>query len=142
MAQQEFLAELTADIVVAHVSNNTVSLGDVATLIQRVHHALTSIGSPASEEGKQKSPAVSVRASLRPDYLVCMECGREQKTLRRHLRSAHGMSPEQYRKAYGLPASYPMSAPNYSERRRDLAKSIGLGRRSDGTAGRPGKPRN
>ena len=138
MAERKFLAELTADIVVAHVSNNTVSVTDVATLIQRVHHALTWIGSPASEVAEQMSPAVSVRASLKPDYLVCMECGRKQTTLRRHLRSAHGLSPEQYRKAYQLPMSYPMAAPNYSERRREMARSMGLGRRNGGTAARAG----
>lgn len=139
MAERKFLAELTADIVMAHVSNNTVSVSDVATLIQRVHDALTSIGSPAPEVTEQKNPAVSMRASLKPDYLACMECGRKQKTLRRHLQSAHGMSAEEYRKAYQLPASYPMAAPNYSERRREMAKSMGLGRRNDGS---PGKPRN
>jgi predicted transcriptional regulator len=142
MAERKFLVELTTDIVAAHISNNTVSLSDVPTLIQRVHQALISTGSPAAEVTEQRSPAVSMRASLKPDYLVCMECGRKQKTLRRHLRTAHGLSPEQYRKAYRLPASYPMAAPNYSERRREMAKSIGLGRRKDGTAARAaGNPR-
>ena len=116
-------------------------MGDVATLIQRVHDALTSIGSSAPEVTEQKIPAVSVRASLKPDYLVCMECGRRKTTLRRHLRSAHGMSPEQYREAFQLRSSYPMAAPNYSERRREMAKSAGLGRRANGPAARAGTPR-
>lgn len=121
---------MTADIVAAHVAHNTLAVGDVANLIQQVHQALTSLGSGAEGQEETKTPVVSVRASVKPDYIVCMECGRKQKTLRRHLRSAHGMIPEQYRKDYGLPDTYPMVAPNYSERRREMAKSSGLGRKS------------
>lgn len=125
----EDLAQITADIVAAHVSNNAVAVGDVPNLIQRVHEALSGLTDPAEEEKKTKEPAVSIRASVKPDYLVCMECGRRQKTLRRHLQSAHGMTPEQYRQDYGLPADYPMTAPDYSEQRREMAKKIGLGRK-------------
>jgi predicted transcriptional regulator len=127
--KSEQLVELTADIVSAHVSNNTVSVGDVASLVQRVHEALVSLGQPAQEPQQDKTPVVSVRASIKPDYLVCMECGRKQKTLKRHLQNAHGMSPDQYRTDYGLPRDYPMVAPNYSKRRSEMAQAIGLGRR-------------
>lgn len=123
------LIELTADIVSAHVENNTVAVGDVANLIQKVHEALSGLGQPQAEsEQEKKQPVVSVRASIKPDYLVCMECGKKQKTLKRHLQTAHGMTPDQYRSDYGLPRDYPMSAPNYSEQRRSMAHSIGLGR--------------
>ena len=127
--KNEQLVELTADIVSAHVSNNTVSVSDVANLVQRVHEALTTLGQPAAEPQQEKTPVVSVRASIKPDYLVCMECGRKQKTLKRHLQNAHGMSPDQYRTDYGLPRDYPMVAPNYSKRRSEMAQAIGLGRR-------------
>ncbi len=127
--KSEQLVELTADIVSAHVSNNTVAVGDVANLVQRVHEALMSLGQPAPEPQQDKTPVVSVRASIKPDYLVCMECGRKQKTLKRHLQNAHGMTPEQYRTDYGLPRDYPMVAPNYSKRRSEMAQAIGLGRR-------------
>lgn len=121
------LISLTADIVAAHVSNNKVSTGDIGSLVERVHAALSALGTPA-EKPAQKIAVVSVRASVKPDYIVCMECGAKQKTLKRHLQTAHGMTPAQYRADYGLPTSYPMVAPNYSETRRSLAKSIGLGR--------------
>jgi predicted transcriptional regulator len=139
MAEQNQLIELTADIVSAHVSNNTVSLSDVARLVQQVHEALSGLGqAPAAPEPQKKEPVVSVRASVKPDYIVCMECGKRQRTLKRHLQSAHGMSPDQYRQDYGLPNTYPMVAPEYAERRRELAKAIGLGSR--GRGGRGGGP--
>jgi predicted transcriptional regulator len=128
----EQLVELTADIVSAHVANNTVSVSDVANLVQRVHEALASLGVPAAEPQQEKVPVVSVRSSIKPDHLVCMECGRKQKTLKRHLQNAHGMSPDQYRADYGLPRDYPMVAPDYSKRRSEMAQAIGLGRRPRG----------
>jgi predicted transcriptional regulator len=127
--QNQQLIELTADIVSAHLASNTVAVGDVPNLIQRVHEALSGLGQSAAEAPEAKSPVVSVRASLKPDYLVCMECGKKQTTLKRHLQSAHQMTPAQYRADYGLPQDYPMVAPNYSERRSTLAKSLGLGRK-------------
>lgn len=127
---QEQLVSLTADIVAAHLANNTVAIGDVANLIQQVHGSLSRLGQKEPAEPQAKSPMVSVRASVKPDYLVCMECGLKQTMLKRHLQTAHGMTPEQYRADYGLPRDYPMSAPNYSERRRSLAMAIGLGRKS------------
>ncbi len=133
--KSEQLIELTADIVSAHVSNNTVAVGDVANLVQRVHEALASLGQPVPEPQQDKTPVVSVRASIKPDYLVCMECGRKQKTLKRHLQNAHGMTPDQYRSDFGLPRDYPMVAPNYSKRRSEMAQAIGLGRRPKEDAG-------
>lgn len=127
--ENETLITLTADIVAAHVANNTVAVGDMGSLVQQVHAALSQLGKSAEPAPAQKDPRVSVRASVKPDYIVCMECGKKQKTLRRHLQTAHGMTPQHYRADYGLPDSYPMTAPNYSERRREMAKSIGLGRK-------------
>jgi predicted transcriptional regulator len=130
MADRTQLIELTADIVAAHVSNNSVAVGDVANLVQRVHGALAALDqAPEEPETQKKVPVVSVRASVKPDYIVCMECGKKQRTLKRHLQSAHGMSPDQYRQDYGLPREYPMTAPSYSQQRQDMARAIGLGRR-------------
>jgi predicted transcriptional regulator len=136
VADNETLIQLTADIVSAHVANNNVAVGDVANLVQRVHDALAGLGqASATPVAEQKTPIVSVRASIKPDFLVCMECGRKQKTLRRHLQTAHGMTPEQYRSDYGLPSSYPMTAPNYSKQRGEMARAIGLGRKRSAPEG-------
>jgi predicted transcriptional regulator len=135
MADKEQLIVLTADIVAAHISHNRVAVGDVAGLVQQVHKALSGLGTAgAPPEPQKKEPVVSIRASVKPDYIVCMECGKRQKTLKRHLQSAHGMSPQQYRQDYGLPDSYPMVAPQYAEMRRDMAKAIGLGRKPSESA--------
>jgi predicted transcriptional regulator len=134
------LLELTADIVAAHVGNNNVAVNDVANLVHQVHGALAKLGAPAEDAAPEpKTPVVSMKASVKPDYIACMECGKKQKTLKRHLMAAHGMTPEQYRKDYGLPASYPMIAADYSERRRGLANAIGLGRRKEGAEAAPKK---
>ena len=142
MVTKEQLVELTADIVSSHLSNNIVAVGDVGNLIQQVHEALAGLGQPETEEPQAKTPVVSVRASIKPDYLVCMECGSRQKTLRRHLQTAHGMTPEQYREDYGLPRDYPMVSPNYSEQRRQMAKAIGLGRKKGETGRKASEGRN
>ncbi len=98
MEEQNQLITLTADIVSAHVSNNNVAVGDVANLVQRVHEALAALGAPpAAQEPQKKEPVVSIRASVKPDYIVCMECGKRQKPLTRPLQSAHGMTPPEYR---------------------------------------------
>lgn len=124
------LVTLTADIVAAHVSNNSVAIGDLPTLIRNVYGALSRLQeAPAEPEPEGKKALVSVRASVKPDHLVCMECGRKQKTLKRHLAAAHGMTPDQYRADYGLPRDYPMAAPQYAEQRRAMAHKIGLGRK-------------
>jgi predicted transcriptional regulator len=123
----ETLVTLTADIVAAHVSNNSVSVSDLATLIQNVHGALSGLGRAVAEPEVKQEPAVSVRASVKPDYIVCLEDGKKLKMLKRHLMTHYQMTPEQYRAKWNLPADYPMVAPNYAEQRRTLAKKIGLG---------------
>ena len=123
----ETLITLTADIVSAHVSNNSVAVSDLPTLIQNVHSALGSLGREASEPEVKQEPAVSIRASVKPDYIVCLEDGKKLKMLKRHLMTHYQMTPEQYRAKWNLPADYPMVAPNYAEQRRTLAKKIGLG---------------
>ena len=124
---QETLISLTADIVAAHVSNNSVAVSDLPQLIQNVHSALTGLGTAPVEPEVKQEPAVSVRASVKPDYIVCLEDGKKLKMLKRHLMTHYQMTPEQYRAKWNLPADYPMVAPNYAEQRRTLAKKIGLG---------------
>jgi predicted transcriptional regulator len=129
------LLTLTADIVAAHVSNNSVAVNDLPTLIQNVHSALTGIaGSNAAAEPKPE-PKVSIRSSIKPDYIVCLEDGKRLKMLKRHLMTHYNMTPDQYRQKWGLSADYPMVAPNYAEQRRTLAKSIGLGTKRRRTKG-------
>lgn len=123
----ETLITLTADIVAAHVSNNSVAVSDLPTLIQNVHGALVGLGTVEAEPEVKPEPAVSVRASVKPDYIVCLEDGKKLKMLKRHLMTHYQMTPEQYRAKWNLPADYPMVAPNYAEQRRSLAKKIGLG---------------
>lgn len=126
---RESLIALTADIVSAHVANNNVAIADLAPLVQQVHAALAKLGRPDTAPPEaEKTPIVSVRASVKPDYLVCMECGTKHKMLRRHLKTAHGITPDQYRADHGLPRDYPMIPPNYSKARRAIAQQIGLGR--------------
>lgn len=125
---QQALVELTADIVVSQVANNSIAASDVPALVKIVHKALSSLGTPAAAIEAKKVPAVSVRSSVKADTLTCLACGKTQQTLRRHLAAAHGMTPEQYRAAYELPASYPMTAPNYVQMRRELALAAGLGK--------------
>jgi predicted transcriptional regulator len=123
------LIALTADIVSAHVSNNSVPLGELPALIQNVHGALHGLGRETAAPVVKQEPAVSIRASVKPDYIVCLEDGKKLKILRRHLQTHYQMTPEQYRAKWNLPADYPMVAPNYTEQRRSLAKKIGLGTR-------------
>lgn len=127
---KETLLTLTADIVASHLANNHVATGDVAGLIVNVHGAMTRLGAVAEEpQPEGPKPAVSVRASVRREYLVSLIDGRRYKMLRRHL-SRHGYTPESYRAAFGLPRDYPMVAASYAELRRALAHKIGLGRRT------------
>ncbi len=123
----ETLIALTADIVSAHVSNNSVAVSDLPLLIQNVHNALSSLGDDLVEPEVKQEPAVSIRASIKPDYIVCLEDGKKLKMLKRHLMTHYQMTPDQYRAKWNLPADYPMVAPNYAEQRRFLAKKIGLG---------------
>jgi predicted transcriptional regulator len=124
---QETLITLTADIVAAHVSNNSVAVSDLPVLIANVHGALSGLGGTAPVPEVKQEPAVSVRSSIKPDYIVCLEDGKKLKMLKRHLMTHYQMTPEQYRAKWNLPADYPMVAPNYAEQRRTLAKKIGLG---------------
>lgn len=127
----ETLITLTADIVAAHVSNNSVAVNDLPTLISNVHGALAGLGTPGqapdAAPAEKPTPAVSIRSSIKPDYLVSLEDGTKVKMLKRHLMTRYGMTPQDYRAKWGLPADYPMVAPNYAEQRRTLAKAIGLG---------------
>lgn len=121
------LLALTADIVSSHVANNSVAVNDLPQLIQNVYATLSSLGTPPTAPEVKLEPAVPVRQSIKPDYIVCLEDGKKLKMLKRHLMTAYGMTPDDYRAKWGLPADYPMVAPNYAESRRQLAKSIGLG---------------
>jgi predicted transcriptional regulator len=132
----EMLVTLTADIVAAHVSNNSVAISDLSVLINNVHAALSGLGAQVVEEEKPV-PAVSIRSSIKPDYIVCLEDGKKLKMLRRHLMTHYDMTPEDYRAKWGLPADYPMVAPNYAEKRRALAKEIGLGTKGRGGGRKP-----
>jgi predicted transcriptional regulator len=126
------LVELTAEIVSAYVSNNTVVAADLPTIIGDVHDALSKatqrIGQPIRDELK---PAVAVKKSVTPDHIVCLEDGKKFKSLKRHLRTHYNLSPEEYREKWGLPHDYPMVAPNYAAARSQLAKQMGLGTRRE-----------
>lgn len=122
------LIAFTSNIVEAYVSNNSADLDDVPVLINNVYSALSGLGGAAEQVEERPEPAVSIRASVKPDYLVCLEDGKKLKMLKRYLRTNYDMSPEEYRERWNLPSDYPMVAPNYAEKRRELAKKIGLGR--------------
>ena len=124
----ETLITLTSDIVAAHVSNNDVPVDQVPNLITTVYTALQSLGGEPAKVEERPEPAVSIRASVKPDYIVCLEDGKKLKMLKRYLRTNFNMTPEEYRARWGLPADYPMVAPNYAEKRRELAVKIGLGK--------------
>jgi predicted transcriptional regulator len=126
-AADDTLLTLTADIVAAHVSNNSVAVNDLPHLIQNVHQALSGISPSSSPAEEKPEPKVSIRSSIKPDFITCLECGKKQKMLKRHLMTNHEMTPSDYRQRWGLSSDYPMVAPNYAEQRRTLAKSIGLG---------------
>ena len=137
MAAYEDLLELVGEIVSAHISNNNVATADLPQLIKSVHDALAGLGAPPPEpEVEKPKGAVSVRKSITPGGLVSMIDGKTYQTLRRHI-TRHGYTPESYREAFGLPRDYPMTGANYSELRRGMAKSIGLGRISTGAATPP-----
>jgi predicted transcriptional regulator len=121
------LLSLTTDIVSAHVSNNTVAVNDLPTLIQEVFKTLSNVGSATAPAPERPQPAVPIKKSITPDFIICLEDGKKLKMLKRHLKTAYDMTPEEYRERWGLPADYPMVAPNYAEHRSNLAKKIGLG---------------
>ena len=125
--RDDTLIALTADIVSAHLSNNLVAVGDVPALIENVHGALNKLHGTAEKPQEELKPAVAVRSSIKPDYIVCLEDGKKLKMLKRHLMTHYDMTPDDYRRKWNLPSDYPMVAPNYAEQRRQLAKKIGLG---------------
>lgn len=135
-AHKETLIELTSDIVAAHVGNNQIALADLPRLIESVYEALANVGQAKVEEAPTLVPAVPIRTSVKPDFIYCLEDGKKLKTLKRHLSRSYGLSPEQYRARWNLPADYPMVAPNYAAMRRELAKKIGLGRKPNSVRGR------
>ena len=120
--------ELAADIVSAYVSNNSVPLAELPNLIRDVHSSLMRVTEQAIPvEAEPLKPAVAVKKSITPDYIICLEDGKQFKSLKRHLRSQYNLSPDAYREKWGLPADYPMVAPNYAKARSNLAKQMGLG---------------
>ena len=123
----ETLITLTADIVSAHVSNNSVAVSDLPLLISNVHGALSGLGDAPEAPAPKLEPAVSIRSSIKPDYVVCLEDGKKLKMLKRHLITHYNLTPDQYRQKWGLNADYPMVAPNYAVARSQLAKKMGLG---------------
>ena len=132
------LLPLASNIVSAYVSYNAVPGAALADLIRLVHHALLNLKAGALAEATPKVPAVPIKKSVTPDYLVCLEDGKKLKMLKRHLRSVYGMTPQDYRRKWDLPSDYPMVAPNYSAQRADFARAIGLGH----SGGRPKKRRS
>lgn len=139
MQDSENLITLTADIVAAHVSNNSVAVNDIATLVANVHRALSSLNEPTPVEEVKQEPAVSVRSSIKPDFIVCLEDGKKLKMLKRHLMTHYQMTPADYRTKWNLPADYPMVSPNYAQQRKELALKIGLGRKRGAKVGRPAR---
>jgi predicted transcriptional regulator len=128
--RQELLIELTAEIVSAYVSSNNLASDNLTTLIGDVHAALNRTATGAVEpESEPPTPAVTIKKSVAPDYVVCLEDGQKFKSLKRHLRTHHDLTPHEYRQKWGLPADYPMVAPNYAKARSSLAKKMGLGRK-------------
>ncbi len=121
------LLELTTRVVAAHVASNPIAATELPGLIATVHKALAALG-PEEAAAKPK-PAVSIKQSVKPEYIVCLDDGKKLKMLKRHLKTAYNMTPDDYRKRWGLPSDYPMVAPNYAAKRSELAKKIGLGRK-------------
>jgi predicted transcriptional regulator len=127
MDDKSTLIDMTAEIVAAYVSANSVPAAELPGLIRSVHKALGGVSEQVPVEAPPKEPAVPVKKSITPEFLICLEDGRKFKSLKRHLRSKYGLSPEDYRAKWGLPKDYPMVAPNYARARSDLAKRMGLG---------------
>lgn len=125
----ETLITLTSDIVAAHLSNNNVDVDQVPDLIEKVFAALSGLSGAGGAAAAPPEPAVSVRSSIKPDSITCLDCGKKMKMLKRHLSTDHGLSTDEYRQRWSLPADYPLVAPNYADKRRELAKKIGLGRK-------------
>jgi predicted transcriptional regulator len=135
----ETLITLASDIVAAHVSNNSVAGDELPSLIQNVYGALAGLTGASAAAAPPPEPAVSIRSSIKPDSITCLDCGKKMKMLKRHLSTDHGLTTDQYRQRWGLAADYPLVAPNYAEKRRALAKEIGLGRKPGQKRGRKKK---
>ena len=127
--QHGTLLELTSDIVAAHVSNNPVPIGELPGLIETVFGKLNVLSKPLEEPKVELKPAVPPKRSVTDDYIICLEDGKKLKMLKRHLKTAYDMTPDDYRRKWGLPHDYPMVAPSYAKKRQQLAKKIGLGRK-------------
>jgi predicted transcriptional regulator len=123
------LLSLSTNIVAAHVSNNSVAVSDLPQLIRDVYETLSAVQGGGEREAERPTPAVSIKRSITPDHIVCLEDGKQLKMLKRHLKTAYNMTPEEYRERWGLASDYPMVAPNYAKQRSKLAKQIGLGTR-------------
>lgn len=130
----EILLTLVADIISAHVGHNTVAAEELPQLITAVYGSLEGLGQPAAPVEEERTPAVSVRASVKRDAITCLECGTKLKMLKRHLSTHHQITPSEYRSRWNLAADYPLVAPNYADTRKELAKRIGLGRKPHGKA--------
>ena len=136
-ATEDGLMRMTADVVAAYVSNNSLPTIQLPEVINAVYHSLRGLdGAPIEQKAEPAKPAVPVKKSITPDYLICLEDGKKLKMLKRHLRSTYNMTPDEYRSKWGLPPDYPMVAPNYAAQRSAFAKEIGLGRGAGRTSGR------
>ena len=135
-AKKNGVLSMVTEIVSAHLSNNTVPVGDIPRLIHEVYGALTGLGQVPAKSAERLEPAISVKKSVTADFIVCLEDGKKLKMLKRHLRTSYGLTPEEYRQKWGLPADYPMVAPNYAAQRSAFAKKIGLGRTGGKRKGR------
>jgi predicted transcriptional regulator len=133
---QDMLITHTTDIVVSYVANNSLGADDVAALIRNVYGTLADLGAGSAAPDARPEPAVSIRSSVKKDHIVCLEDGKKMKMLKRHLMTDHGLTPDEYRARWGLASDYPMVAPDYADKRRDLAKKIGLGRKPGQRRGR------
>jgi len=129
MDREQDLLRLTAQIVSAHVGNNSVAVNDLPSLIREVHDSLSTVGR-VEQQPERPQPAVPIKKSVTQDHIICLEDGKKLKMLKRHLKTAYGMTPEEYRERWGLAPDYPMVAPSYAEHRSSLAKKIGLGTRA------------
>ncbi|MBB4265562.1 MucR family transcriptional regulator [Roseospira visakhapatnamensis] len=127
--REQDLLRLTAQIVSAHVGNNSVAVSDLPSLIREVHESLSTVGR-TEQQPERPQPAVPIKKSVTQDHIICLEDGKKLKMLKRHLKTAYGMTPEEYRERWGLAPDYPMVAPSYAEHRSSLAKKIGLGTRA------------
>lgn len=127
------LLALTTDIVTSHLSRNTLETTEISGLIREVYSTLATVGTTEAVTDRPQ-PAISIRKSVQPDFIICLEDGKKLKMLKRHLKTAYNMTPEEYRQRWGLPSDYPMVAPNYASQRRNLAKKIGLGTKRKKTA--------